>query len=116
MKEEILKLVSALGEAGADSGVLDALCAAACQKLDGMLADGVTARDCADAYVPAAAWLVLDWLQASKGLDGITALSAGDMTVRREGGSREHSLEQRAMELMAPWRKDKNFVFQGVRG
>ncbi len=112
MKDEILNLVSALGAAGADSGVLDALCAAACSKLDGMLADGVTAEDCAEAYVPAAAWLVMDWLQASKGLDGVTSLSAGDMTVRRESGS----LEQRAMELMGPYLKDRSFVFQGVRG
>lgn len=116
MKEEILKLVAALGEVGADSGALDALCAAACKKLDGMLADGVTARDCADAYVPAAAWLVMEWLQAFRAADGVTALSAGDMTVRREGIGGKHTLEQRAMELMAPWLKDRTFVFRGVSG
>ena len=115
MEENVLTMVKAMGAPAAEESVLRALCAAACGKLDGMLADGVTAQDCAEAYVPAAAWLVMDWLQASKGLDGVTSLSAGDMTVRREGG-REHGLEQRALELMAPWLKDRNFVFQGVRG
>lgn len=115
MKEEILSLVNALCQPGVDSAVLGTLCDAACQKLDGMLADGVTAEDCAEAYLPAAAWLVMDWIQTSKGMGGVTSLSAGDMTVRREGGA-DGSLEKRAMELMGPWLKDKNFVFQGVRG
>lgn len=115
MKEEILKLVNALCQTGVDDTVLNTLCDAACSKLDGMLAEGVTAEDCAEVYVPAAAWLVMDWLQVSKGLDGVTSLSAGDMTVRREGSAGGH-LEQRAMELMGPYLKDRNFVFQGVRG
>lgn len=115
MKEEILSLVSALAQPGEDSSVLDALCNAACSKLDGMLADGVSAEDCAEAYVPAAAWMIMDWLQDSKGWDGVTSVSAGDMTVRRESGTGGR-LEQRALELMGPWLKDKNFVFQGVRG
>lgn len=115
MKEEILGLVNALCQPGVDSSALDVLCDAACQRLDGMLIDGVTAQDCAQAYLPAAAWLVMDLIQTSKGMDGVTSLSAGDMTVRREGGT-DGSLEKRAMELMGPWLKDRSFVFQGVRG
>ena len=107
MKEEILKLVNALCQPGVDDAALDTLCAAACGRLDGMLADGVTPEDCA--------WLVMDYLKDSRGWDGVTSLSAGDMTVRREGGG-SGRLEARAMALMAPYMKDRSFVFQGVRG
>lgn len=111
MKDEIIKLVSALCQPGIDGDALDTLCAAACAKLDGMLADGVTHEDCAEAYLPAAAWLVMEWLKDGR---GVTSLSAGDMTVRLDStGGR---LEKQAMELMAPWLKDKSFVFQGVKG
>lgn len=116
MREKILELALSLGAEEADRGIVDVLCTAACRKLDGLLAEGVTAEDCAEAYVPAAAWMILDWLQASKGMDGVTALSAGDMTVRRDSRVGNITLEQRAMELMAPWMKDRSFVFQGVRG
>lgn len=111
MKEEIINLICALCQPAVDAEALDTLCDAACRKLDGMLMDGVTAEDCAEAYLPAAAWLVMEWLQGGQ---GITSLSAGDMTVHMDGkGGR---LEQQAMELMAPWLKDKSFVFLGVRG
>ena len=69
------------------------------------------AADCAEAYLPAAAWLVMDWLKDGR---GVTAFSAGDMTVRMD--STQGRLEQQALRLMAPWLKDKNFVFRGVMG
>lgn len=115
MRDEIIKLVNSLCRPQVEDGVLEVLCEAACRKLDGMLADGVSAKDCSEAYLPAAAWLVMDWLGDSQNRNGITALSAGDMTVRCEGG-KSGRLEQRAMELMAPWLKDTGFVFRGVRG
>ena len=46
----------------------------------------------------------------------VTSLSAGDMTVRREVGGKGGALERRAMAMMAPYLRDRNFVFQGVRG
>lgn len=113
MKEEIVKLIRALCGVDVDDRVLDILCEAACRQLDGQLADHVTADDCAEVYLTAAAWLVMDWLGESRGWDRVTALSAGDMTVRRQGGT---GLGKRAMELMAPYLKDRSFVFQGVRG
>ena len=116
MKEEILTLLKALCRPGVDDTVLGALCDAACKRLDGMLSDGVTAGDCAESYVTAAAWLVMDWLRDSRDWEGVTSLSAGDMTVRREGGAASGRLEERAMELMGPYLKDRSFVFQGVRG
>lgn len=116
MKEEILELVNALCQHGVDSGAVDTLCEAACRCLDDMLADGVTAEDCGESYLLAAAWLVMDWLNDSKAWDAVTSVSAGDMTVRRESGAGSGRLEKRAMELLGPWLKDRNFVFQGVRG
>lgn len=114
MREMILDVIRVLGAPGAEKETLELLCDAACERLDGLLA-GVTAEDCGGAYPLSAAFLVLDWLGAGRGWEGIASLSAGDMTVRREpGGGGE--LEKRAMELMAPWLRDRNFVFQGVRG
>ena len=74
----------------------------------------MTPEDCGEAYPLAAAWLVRDWLSAMDGGAEITALSAGDMTVRREGGGGK--LAEKAMELMGPYLRDEGFVFRGVRG
>jgi len=113
MKEEILTLVRSLCRPTADEQTLSALCDAVCCRLDGMLAEGVTAQDCAQLYVTAAAWLVMDLLKDAMDWQGVTTLSAGDMTVRRQAGGGD--LEQRALELMGPWLRDRDFVFRGVR-
>lgn len=117
MTEQVMELVQALGGAGQDEELLNTLCAAACRTLDRRLKDGLTAEDCEGAYPLAAAWLVMDWLRDSQGLEGVTALSAGDISVRREAGGGDGSrLTQRAMKLMGPYCKDEGFVFQGVEG
>lgn len=114
MKKEIAELVKSLCRTDVEDSVLEMLCEAACERLDGLLRDGVTAQDCAHAYLPAAAWLVMHWLRQSRNWEGITSLSAGDMTIRR--GSGGDTLEQQAMELLGPWMKDRGFVFRGVKG
>ncbi len=114
MEEQVLELVQKMGAAAADDAVVRALCRTACGRLDGLLADGVAPEDCGEAYPLAAAWLVRDWLSAMDGGAEITALSAGDMTVRREGGGGK--LAEKAMELMGPYLRDEGFVFRGVRG
>lgn len=118
MTEQVMELVQALGGAGQDENTLRTLCAAACRMLDRRLRDGLTAEDCQGAYPLAAAWLTMDWLRTGRGLEGVTALSAGDISVRREtgGGDGENRLTQRAMELMGPYFKDEGFVFRGVEG
>ena len=113
MKEEVLSLVHALCRPGEDDGALEVLCEAACARLDGLLAEGVTAEDCCELYLPAAAWLVMDMLRGSRNWEGVTSLSAGDMTVRREQGA--GTLERQAMTIMAPYLRDRNFVFRGVK-
>lgn len=112
-----MELVQALGGAGQEEELLRTLCATACRTLDRRLRDGLTAEDCDGAYPLAAAWLVMDWVRGSRGLEGITSLTAGDISVRREGpegsGGR---LSQKALELMRPFLREEGFVFRGVSG
>jgi len=114
--EQVLELVQALGGAGQDEEVLRTLCANACQTLDRRLKDGLRPEDCQGAYPLAAAWLVMDWLRDSRGLEGVTSLTAGDISVRRDGASDSGKLSERAFELMGPYLRDDGFVFRGVRG
>lgn len=116
MTDQVMELVQALGITGQDGDALRVVCASACRTLERRLRDGLTAEDCEGAFPLAAAWLAMDWLRDGQGLDGITALSAGDISVRREGGGDSGKLSQRAFELMASWLRDDGFVFRGVRG
>ena len=115
MTEQVMELVQALGGAGQDEEMLRTLCAAACRTLDRRLKDGLTAEDCDGVYPLAAAWMAMDWLRGGGGMDGITALSAGDISVRRDG-SGGGRLAERALALMAPFLRDEDFAFRGVRG
>ena len=105
-----------LGAAGQDEAVLRMLCQNACNMLDRRLKDSLTAEDCGEAYPLAAAWIALDWLRGGQGLDGVTYLSAGDLTVRREGGGDGEALSRKAMEIMGPFLRDDGCVFRGVKG
>lgn len=117
MTEQVLELVRALGSGGGqDEDALRMLCVSACRTLDQRLRDGLSAEDCQGAYPLAAAWLVMDWLRGCQAMDGVTALSAGDISVRREGGADSGTLSKRAFALMAPWLRDDGFVFRGVKG
>lgn len=116
MTEQVMELVSQLCSPTESEAVLELLCTNACQWLDGLLADGVTAEDCGGAYPLAAAWLVMDWLNSGRNWEGVTSLTAGDMKVTRDGGAQDGGLSGKAMELMGPYLRDRSFVFRGVRG
>ena len=113
-----MELVSALYGPGTDEVVLRTVCAGARAALERRLKDGVTAEQCGEAFPLAAAWLAMDWLRGSQGMDGITALSAGDISIRREGGGDCGKLSEQAMEIMAPYLggSGSEFVFRGVDG
>ena len=113
MEEKVLERVKSLGSWDMDNEGLSALCAGACTRLNSLLAEGVTPEDCGEAYILAAAWLAVDWLRESGSWSGVTAVTAGNMTVRREGGE-GGALTRLAMELMGPWLRERSFVFQGV--
>lgn len=116
MTEQVMELVRALAGAGQNEDALRMLCANACQTLNRRLREGLGPEDCEGAYPLAAAWLVMDWLRSGQGLEGVTSLSAGDISVRRDGAADGGKLSRRAMELMAPFCRDDGFAFRGVRG
>lgn len=116
MTEQVLELLQGLCGVGQDENMLRMLCESACKVLDGRLKDGLAPEDCGGAYLLAAAWLAMDWLRGSQGMDGITSLSAGDISIRREGGGDNGKLSQRAMEIMEPYFGSDGFVFRGVDG
>ena len=77
------------------------------------LRPGLTPEDCESAFVPAAAWMVLAWLQAGEA--GVASFTAGNLTIHRTGqGAAE--LTAQAERLMAPYLVDGGFSFQGVAG
>ena len=115
MTERIIALAEALGAAGQEE-LLSALCQAARRELEGRLKPGVTPEDCESAFVPAAAWMALAWLNTGTGSEGVTAFTAGDVTIRREGGRESAALLDQAQRLMAPYIRDGGFAFLGVRG
>jgi hypothetical protein len=114
MEERVIELAKSLrGVSGGQEELLERLCRAACQRLDRRLREGVTAEDCADAYVTAAVWLALAGLSGQSG--GVSRFSAGDLTVEKSSGEAS-DMEKRAWRLMAPYVRDDDFVFRGVRG
>lgn len=117
MVERVLELAKSLRPvSGGEETLLEMLCRAACQRLDSRLREGVTADDCADAYVTAAVWLALAGLSESGASNGISRFSAGDVTIEKSGGNAQSGLESQAWELMCPYLRDDDFVFRGVQG
>ena len=113
MTEMVLKLLAAMGADTSQEELLTPLCQAVQDSLARRLRPGVAAEDCESAFVPAAAWLVLAWLQAGEA--GVSSFTAGDLTIHRTGqGAAE--LTAQAERLMAPYLTDRGFSFQGVAG
>ena len=128
MTEEIFALARALSGAGEEEEGLRKLCTQAEQELAARLKEGVTAGDCAEAFALAAAWTALaDW-RAGEDLEGVSAFSAGDLTVRGGGeaaclrrvsamlSAPPEELRRRAEAVLAPYLADRGFHFQGVPG
>lgn len=113
MTGRIQALVRTLGGEMDQEELLVMLCQAAEMELAGRLRPGLTPEDCESAFVSAAAWLVLAWLQAGEA--GVSSFTAGDLTIHRTGqGAAE--LTAQAERLMAPYLTDRGFSFQGVAG
>ena len=96
MTEKVLKLLAAMGADTSQEELLTPLCQAVQDSLARRLRPGVTAEDCESAFV--------------------TAFTAGDVTIRREGGRETAALLEQAERLMAPYVVDGGFFVQGVRG
>ena len=111
MEEQILAFVELMGGRGNEE-LLRPLCQAAEREMAGRLREGLSPEDCESAFVPAAAWMVLAWLQAGEA--GVASFTAGNLTIHRTGqGAAE--LTAQAERLMAPYLAD-GFAFRGVLG
>lgn len=116
MTEKIVAMAKVLGAGEEQAELLSVLCQAAQRELEGRLKPELTPEDCESAFVPAAAWMALAWLNTGTGGEGISSFTAGDVTIRREGGRETASLLEQAERLMAPYVVDGGFFVQGVRG
>ncbi len=119
MTEEILELAMALGQVGeADRQRLERLCTLAEQELAARLKSGITAQDCADAFVLAAAWTALaDWA-TGESIGAVSSFSAGDITIRSDAAASQggDALRRRGEMALAPYLADRGFFFRGVQG
>ena len=119
MTEEILELARQLGGPAGQEEILRLLCRAAEMELAGRLRDGTAPEDCGEAFPLAAACLALAGLCAAGRLEQAVSFTAGDVTIRQDGGTaagRAAALREQAERLIAPWAEDGGFCFQKVMG
>lgn len=119
MTQEIMALCRSLGAGEDQEELLLPLVRAVQVRLAARLRAGVSPEDCGPAFPLAAAMMALDALEGAAGEDrGVTAFTAGDLTIRREAGSGPGAGGRRAQaeEILSPWLGDTGFCFQGVRG
>lgn len=118
MKYRMMEL--ARGMVGGLEGQEEALlcaCSAAWGELSAALREGVSEQDCADTLALAGAWLALAIMEVGNAAGQVESFSAGDVTLRTGNrGEQSGLLRRRAWELMAPWVKDRSFLFYGVSG
>ena len=119
MRERILELAAAAAGAGeAERVLLEPLCAAAEAMWLSRLRENVTAEDCGEALVCAAAFTAAADLAAGGG--GVASFSAGDVSVKVQGGGERlkaaESLRQSALRLMEPYVQAADLWAMGVEG
>ena len=87
-------------------------------QLEARLKEGTLPEECGPAFPLAVAMTAMDQLSGmlGGGGDGVTSFTAGDLTIRKESGSRNKTLAAQAERLLAPWLSGTGFVFQGVEG
>ena len=113
MVEQIVALCRQLGAGAEQDELLQPLALAACEQLKRKLRAGVSESDCGEVFPLAAALLVMETLGEMTGDSRVTAFTAGEVTIRREGTS---ELGRMAHKLLAPWAADEGFCFLEVRG
>lgn len=120
MMEEILAMAQKLGRVSdGDLEALEALCQAAEAEVGGRLREGLTPEACGPAYVLGCAWLALAGLAGNEAGRSPLRFTAGEVSVQEEGGDapqRAQALRMQAEAVLAPYLKDRGFVFQGVEG
>lgn len=113
MKEQVFAMAKAVSGAGeSEEAVLDALCAAALERWRLRLRDGVSPGCCGEALVCAAAFSAAADLAA--GRSGISAFSAGAISVKLHGAGTPGELRKTAERLMEPFTAQDEIFLQGV--
>ena len=103
-----------------EEALLGLLCAAAEEQWTGRLRAGVRPEDCEETLRCACAVTAAAGILRSRGGSGTPGFTAGSVSVRAGGAGEAEgaarALEAQAAALMAPWRGEADFAFQGVRG
>ena len=108
-----MALCKAMGAGKEQEDLLLPLVQTAQQALAARLRAGVEPEDC-PAFAVAAALAAMEGLEEAEG-GGVTAFTAGEVTIRAERGGQTSRTAQ-ALRLLAPWLKETGFAFQGVAG
>lgn len=93
--------------------MLRLLCGASVSSLKARLRVGMSPEDCKADFVGAASLYALAALSETDDLQGIESFTAGDVTVRRSGGTAARCLRTQAGLMMEPYVRDA-FSFLGV--
>jgi len=121
MNEQIPLLASAVVlPTDAERPLLAALCTAAVADITRRLRPGLTAEDCGDAFLCAAAMTAAAGLISCRSSGGVEQLSAGDVSLRLgdndDSCKAAASMRRHAAEMMEPYWVDDSFAFAGVKG
>lgn len=120
MHEEIFALAQAIvNPSEAETALLEALCSAAEAELSGRIQGDLTAEDCREAFLCAAAFTAAARMLPCRAGSGGEEFTVGDVSIRSGAGDLTDSaqaLSFAAQRLMAPYRRDDGFAFLGVQG
>ena len=99
---------------GRETNLLHVLCAATTSSLTARLKKGLRPEDCKADFVAAASLYALAALEEAGGTCDVAEFRAGDLTVKRSGGSAaSNCLFNQAELVIAPYLEDR-FAFLGV--
>lgn len=97
-----------------ETDLLQALCAAAAASLSARLKKGITPEDCKADFIAAASLYALSALESAAAGGSMEEFRAGDLTVKRSGGSAaSNCLRNQAELVILPYLEDR-FAFLGV--
>ena len=118
MDEEILRLAREVS-GGEESQLLEPLCRSARLRWESRLRPGLTAEECGEAFLCAAAFTAAADLASVQGGGGtVESFTAGEISVkaRETDASPASALRETAESLMKPYIGEDGFCFKGVRG
>ena len=99
---------------GRETDLLQLLCAASTASLTSRLKRGLSPEDCKADFVAAASLYALSALEGAVSTGQAEEFKAGDLTVKRSGGSAaSNCLYNQAELVIAPYLEDR-FAFLGV--